>query len=181
MAWFKASMVGDQGIIVHTKRRCLSGSDRLPSCRRSTIGARQRCAHAPDGSFRSSARRRVSAPDGVLFDTARVVRGLCAALERGDDVETLRKACAWMVGQIDPAAAQTPSTALWGDIANDLIHVYAIFPLIRAGQLLATSEYVEAGRFVQSYRIQEGLVPFNRFAFSRLRDGGPVRARRLDL
>jgi len=171
MDWFKANMVTDKGIIVHTRQPVPYpevtgyfvptlyqwGETALArTCTRWLLSVQ-----LPDGAF--------PAPDGVpyTFDTAQVMRGLCAALEHGEQVEEpLRRACDWIVGQIDPAGRlKTPSTALWGDIASDLIHTYAIFPLIQAGQLLGKSDYVEAGHFVQSfYKTQEPLVAFNRLS-----------------
>ena len=171
MDWFKANMVRDKGIIVHTRQAVpypeVTGyfiptlyqwqeTELARTCTKWLLSVQ-----LPDGAF--------PAPDGVpyTFDTAQVMRGLCAALEHGEDVEQpLRKACDWIVGQIDPSGRlNTPSTALWGDIASDLIHTYAIFPLIQAGQVLGKPEYVEAGRFVQAfYKSQEALVPFNRLS-----------------
>ena len=171
MGWFKANMVSDKGIIVHTRQPVpypeVTGyfvptlyqwgeAELARTCTTWLLSVQ-----LPDGAF--------PAPDGVpyTFDTAQVIRGLCAALEHGERVEQpLRKACDWMVGQIAPdGRLKTPSTALWGDIASDLIHSYAIFPLIQSGQVLGKPEYVEAGRFVQSfYKAQEPLVAFNRLS-----------------
>jgi malonyl-CoA O-methyltransferase len=115
----------------------------------------------PDGAF--------PAPDGIpyTFDTAQVMRGLCAAYMQGELVEqALRRAADWMLTQIaSDGRLKTPSTELWGDIASDLIHTYAIFPLVQAGELLRRPRYGEAGRFVLSYyKKQDGLVPFNRLS-----------------
>src|SRR5438445_11718917 len=60
---------------------------------------------------------------------------------------------------------RTPSTALWGDIASELIHSYAIQPRQRAGELLGRPEYVEAAQRAKSYYLsQPELVPFNRLS-----------------
>lgn len=171
MDWFKANMVRDKGIVVHTRQPVPYpevtgyfvptlyqwGETRLArTCTDWLISVQ-----LPDGAF--------PAPDGVpyTFDTAQVVRGLCAAFEHGERVEQpLRKACDWILGQIDSSGRlMTPSKELWEDIANDLIHIYAIFPLIQAGRLLGNPRYVDAGRFVQSFYVtQEPLVPFNRLS-----------------
>jgi malonyl-CoA O-methyltransferase len=116
----------------------------------------------PDGAF--------PAPDGVpyTFDTAQIMRGLCAALNDVEGAEaSLRRACDWMLTQVDPATGQlkTPSTELWTDIASDLIHSYALPPLALAGKLLGVKEYEDAARIVLAYyKRQEGLVPFNRLS-----------------
>jgi malonyl-CoA O-methyltransferase len=102
------------------------------------------------------------------FDTAQIMRGLCAALNDVDGAEaSLRKACDWMLTQVAPASGQlkTPSTELWTDIASDLIHTYALPPLAEAGRLLGVKEYEDAARFVLAYYTQQpGLVPFNRLS-----------------
>lgn len=171
MGWFKANMVSDKGIIVHTRQPVpypeVTGYFIPTLYQWDEAGLARTCTtwllsiQLPDGAF--------PAPDGVpyTFDTAQVIRGLCAAFEHGERVEQpLRRACDWIMGQIAPdGRLKTPSTALWGDIASDLIHTYAIFPLIQAGQLLEKPDYVEAGRFVQSfYKAQEQLVAFNRLS-----------------
>ena len=169
--WFRAHMVEDKGVIVHTRQpvpypevtgyfiptlHAWGETDLARTCTRWLVSIQ-----LPDGAF--------PAPDGVpySFDTAQVMRGLSSALGHGDAVEgALRKACDLMVGQIDASGRlKTPSTELWGDIANDLIHVYAAYPLVEAGKLLGSAEYEEAGRFVQSWYVkQDGLVPFNRLS-----------------
>jgi len=109
------------------------------------------------------------APDGTpyTFDTAQVMRGLCAAYMHGEPVaQPLQRAADWMLTQIaDDGRLKTPSTELWGDIANDLIHTYALFPLVQAAQLLNEPKYADAARFsLAYYKKREGLVPFNRLS-----------------
>ena len=171
LSWFKAHRVGDEGVIVHTRKPVpyaeVTGyfvptlyqwdeHQLARSCLRWLVSVQ-----LPEGAF--------AAPDGVpySFDTAQVMRGLNAGLERGEPVgKPLRRAADWLLGQIDASGRLgTPSTELWGDIANDLIHVYAAQPLIRAGELLGEARYVEAGRKIQAYyRAQPQLVPFNRLS-----------------
>jgi malonyl-CoA O-methyltransferase len=172
MAWFKAHMVPGQGIIVHTKQLVpypeVTGywiptlylwgeTDLARTCTRWLMSIQ-----LPDGAF--------PAPDGVpyTFDTAQIMRGLCVAIEDVPGAEaSLRRACDWMLTQVDPASGQlkTPSTELWSDIASDLIHSYALPPLAQAGQLLGVQEYEDAARFVLAYyKQQPGLVPFNRLS-----------------
>ena len=96
--WFKKHMVADKGIIVHTREPVpypeVTGyyiptlynwgeKELARTCTRWLLSIQQ-----PDGAF--------PAPDGVpyTFDTGQVMRGLCAALNDMDDIETpLRRAC----------------------------------------------------------------------------------------
>lgn len=171
LSWFRAHRVGDRGVIVHTRKPVpyaeVTGyfvptlyewaEDAVAaSCLRWLVSVQ-----LPEGAF--------AAPDGVpySFDTAQVMRGLNAGLERGQPVEQpLRRAADWMLAQIDEGGRLgTPSTELWGDIANDLIHIYAAQPLVRAGELLNDPRYVKGGRSIQRYyRAQPTLLPFNRLS-----------------
>lgn len=171
MGWFKQHMVADQGIIVHTKEPVpypeVTGyfiptlynwgeQELARTCTRWLLSIQ-----LPDGAF--------PAPDGVpyTFDTGQIMRGLCAALNDMNDIEApLRRACDWVVAQIDSdGRLTTPSTELWTGIANDLIHTYALPPLVQAGKLLGVKEYEEAAAFVLTYyKKQEALVPFNRLS-----------------
>lgn len=172
MDWFKDHMVPGQGIIVHTKQPVpypeVTGywiptlyqwgePELARTCTRWLMSIQ-----LPDGAF--------PAPDGVpyTFDTAQIMRGLVAALPDVPGAEaSLRRACDWMLTQVDAATGQlkTPSTELWTDIASDLIHSYALPPLAQAGKLLGVKEYEEAARFVLAYyKRQPGLVPFNRLS-----------------
>ncbi|HYE37883.1 prenyltransferase/squalene oxidase repeat-containing protein [Methylocaldum sp.] len=171
MDWFRQNMVPGQGIIVHTRQPVAYpevtgyfiptlynwGEKELArSCTRWLLSIQ-----LPEGAF--------PAPDGVpyTFDTAQIMRGLCAALNDMDDVEVpLRKACDWILTQVEPSGRlTTPSTELWTDIANDLIHTYALPPLAEAGKLLGVKEYLDAADFVLAYyKKQEGLIPFNRLS-----------------
>jgi malonyl-CoA O-methyltransferase len=171
MGWFRQHMVADQGIIVHTNEPVpypeVTGyfiptlyawgeRELARTCTRWLLSIQ-----SPDGAF--------PAPDGVpyTFDTGQVMRGLCAALNDMNGIEApLRRACDWVVKQVAPdGRLSTPSTELWTDIANDLIHTYVLPPLAEAGRLLGVREYAEAANFVLSYyKKQEDLVPFNRLS-----------------
>jgi len=171
MDWFKANMVEGKGVIVHSRERVPYpevtgyfvstlydwGEDELArACTNWLISIQ-----LPEGAF--------PAPDGVpyTFDTAQVMRGLCAAYAHGAPVAAaLARAADWMLTQVDPdGRLRTPSTELWGSIASDLIHVYAIAPLMQAGGLLGRPRYEEAGRLALAYyKRQDGLVPFNRLS-----------------
>lgn len=169
MGWVKQHMVPGKGIIVHTKQPVpypeVTGyfiptlyqweeKELARTCTKWLMSIQ-----LADGAF--------PAPDGkpYTFDTAQIMRGLCAALNEVDGTErSLRSACDWILTQIEPSGRLvTPHTELWDDIANDLIHTYALPPLKHAGQLLGVTEYVDAADFVLSYyKRQNDLVPFNR-------------------
>ncbi len=172
MDWCKAHTVPGQGVIVHTKQPApyaeVTGYY-IPTLYQwgETALARQYTKwllsiQLPEGGF--------PAPDGVpyTFDTGQIMRGLVAAAADVPGAEAgLRRACDWMLTQVDAATGQlkTPSTELWSDIASDLIHTYALPPLVRAGQLLGVPRYEEAARFVLAYyKRQPQLVPFNRLS-----------------
>lgn len=171
LSWFRDHRVPGQGIIVHTRNPVpyaeVTGYFVPTLYQWDEEELARECVdwllsvQLPDGAF--------PAPDGVpyTFDTAQVMRGLNSALEHGLPVEpSLQRAAEWMLRQIGAdGRLTTPSTELWGDIANDLIHVYAIAPLIRAGELLRAASYVNAGqRVLAYYRAQEAIVPFNRLS-----------------
>jgi malonyl-CoA O-methyltransferase len=171
MDWFKQNMVAGQGIIVHSKQPVpypeVTGyfiptlynwgeQELARTCTRWLMSIQ-----LPDGAF--------PAPDGVpyTFDTAQIMRGLCAALGDVEGVEdSLRRASDWMLTQVDASGRlKTPSTELWSDIASDLIHTYALPPLAQAGRLMGVKEYEDAANFVLAYyKQQAGLVPFNRLS-----------------
>lgn len=171
MDWFKANMVPGQGIIVHTRQPVpypeVTGyfiptlynwgePELARTCTRWLMSIQ-----LPDGAF--------PAPDGVpyTFDTAQIMRGLCAAVGDVDGAEdSLRRACDWMLTQVDESGRLlTPSTELWTDIASDLIHTYALPPLAQAGRLLGVKEYEDAAKFVlEHYKQRDDLVPFNRLS-----------------
>jgi malonyl-CoA O-methyltransferase len=171
LSWFKAHRVGDQGVIVHTRKPA-------PYAEVTGYWVPTLYEWGEDAAARSCLRWLLSvqlaegafpAPDGVpySFDTAQVMRGLNAGLEHGEPLEApLRGAAEWMMGQIDASGRlRTPSTELWGDIASELMHIYAAQPLIRAGELLGEARYVEGGRRMQRYYCSRpGLLPFNRLS-----------------
>lgn len=172
IGWYRTHTVAGQGVIVHTRQAVaypeVTGYY-VPTLYQwgdiETARAWTRwllSIQLPAGAF--------PAPDGVpyTFDTGQIMRGLVAALDDVPEAEnSLRRACDWMLTQVDPISGQlkTPSTELWTDIASDLIHTYALPPLLEAGQRLGVKEYEDAARFVLDYyKGQPGLVPFNRLS-----------------
>ena len=192
LAWCRAHTVPGQGVIVHTRQPVaypeVTGYY-VPTLYQwgETALARQYLqwllsVQLPDGAF--------PAPDGVpyTFDTGQIMRGLVAALDDVPGAEaSQRRACDWMLTQVDADSGRlkTPSTELWSDIASDLIHTYALPPLLWAGQRLGVREYEDAARFVLAYYLrQPGLLPFNRlthfhaYAMEALTELGELAAAR---
>ena len=125
MDWFKQNMVPGQGIIVHTKQPVpypeVTGyfiptlynwgeKELARTCTRWLLSIQ-----LPNGAF--------PAPDGVpyTFDTAQIMRGLCAALGDVEGVETALRKFDWTDAGGCERTLKTPSTELWSDIASDLI------------------------------------------------------------
>ena len=171
MDWLRNNVVEGKGVIVHTKMK-----EPYPEVTGYYIPTLYDWGEKE--LARSFARWLISiqledgafpAPDGTpyTFDTGQIMRGLCAALDDVDGAgESLRKACDWVLTQIDEEGRLlTPSTELWDDIANDMIHVYVLPPLIEAGRRLGREEYIRAAdRVLSFYKRQEELIPFNRLA-----------------
>ncbi len=169
--WFKNNMVEGKGIIVNSKLRepypevtgyfvptlyALGETELARVCTRWLMSIQDE-----NGAF--------PAPDGTpyTFDTGQIMRGLCAACGDVEGAEeALKNGADWLLTQIDAdGRLNTPSTELWGDIANDMIHTYVIPPLKEAGHKLGNEEYSKAADFILSfYKKQEELVPFNRLA-----------------
>lgn len=111
-----------------------------------------------DGSF--------SAIDGTpyTFDTGQVIRGFVAASEDLPEIEEpLRRACDWVLTQVRAdSGLATPSTRMWGGIADDRIHLYVLPPLIEAGRKLNNAGYVETARRILNRYLNRGdLSEFN--------------------
>ncbi len=97
------------------------------------------------------------------FDTGQVIRGFVSALHDLPEVEEpLRKACDWVLAQVQPdGRLATSSTEMWGDIANDSIHLYVLPPLIEAGEKLNEPKYMNAAhRVLEHYKQRKDLVEF---------------------
>lgn len=100
----------------------------------------------PDGSL--------AAPDDVpyTFDTAQVVRGFLAVLDRLPHVESnLRRACDYVVANIGSDGRVTsPSLDMWklpdGAVLTDYCNLYVLPPLVEAGRRLGEPKYEEAAR-----------------------------------
>lgn len=166
--WLKINTIEDEGIIISSKQKVFypevtgyfiptlynwGEKDLAKNFVKWLISQQNK-----DGSF--------SAPDGVpyTFDTGQVIRGFVVALDDFPEVEKpLRKACDWLLTQIQPnGKLTTPSTKEWGNIADDRIHLYILPQLIEAGKKINKPKYVDAAhRVLEYYKQRKGLLDFN--------------------
>ena len=171
LQWFRDHMVDGRAIIVHTKKPVpypeVTGYFVPTLYRWNEQEAARACTRwllsiqFDDGAFPAS--------DGTpyTFDTGQVLRGLCAAAGDVEGAEAgLRRAADWLLTQVsDSGRLTTPSVALWGDIASDLIHTYVLPPMVEASHLTGDARYrAAAQRALAYYRAQPELVPFNRLS-----------------
>ncbi len=166
--WIKANAISEQGIAVNSKRKIpyleVTGYT-IPTLYQwgekefaKDLALWLLTQQNNDGSF--------SAPDGVpyTFDTGQVIRGFIVALDDLPEVEqSLRKACNWVLTQTQPdGRLSTPSTKMWGNIADDRIHLYVLSSLIEAGEKLNEPKYIDAAyRVLEYYKNRKDLVEFN--------------------
>jgi len=162
--WIRANTIGKQGVILHTRHRVCHpeatgylipslvavGSLDLAAQYARWLAAIQR----PDGSFGNAAGEKSQA-----FVTAQVVRGWVEMLADLPELEgPLRRACDWIVAASEPATGRLPvpeaGTAwnLWqrGEV-SEAIHLYALRPVERAGELLGESRYPAFARKALDY------------------------------
>lgn len=111
----------------------------------------------------------LAAPDDVpyTFDTAQVVRGFLAVLDRLPQVESnLRRACDYVVANIGSDGRVTsPSLEMWklpdGAVLTDYCNLYVLPPLVEAGRRLGEPKYLEAAeRGLAYFRRKPDLTTF---------------------
>jgi malonyl-CoA O-methyltransferase len=102
------------------------------------------------------------------FDTGQILKGLIAILPKIPQAEdAIRRGCDWMITQIRPnGEITTPIKSAWhlpyGNILTDNIHLYAIEPLLKAGQLFGEPQYTESvNRALAHYLSKTDLIEFN--------------------
>lgn len=101
----------------------------------------------------------LAAPDDVpyTFDTAQVVRGFLAVLDREPSLEpNLRRACDYVAGKIGrDGRVMSESLDMWkltdGSVLTDYCNLYVLPPLADAGRRLGEPRYVEAARRGMDY------------------------------
>jgi len=169
--WVKNNRLAGGGVAVHHKSRVATqevtgylipslldgGEERLAV----ELALWEASVQRPDGSL--------AAPDGVpyTFDTAQVVRGFLAVLDRVPLLETnLRRACDYVAGQIGAdGRVNSPALDMWrledGSVLTDYCNLYVLPPLHEAGRRLGEPRYLDAARRgLDYYRRKSDLVDF---------------------
>ena len=156
LAWIKDHVIEGQGVAVSSQRRDaypeVTGYliPTLLSCGEHELAGRFALwlvdAQQTDGSFAPPQGRQ-----GYAFDTGQVIRGWAAMLHRMPELETpLRRACHWIMETADSRTgrlAVPPSRSCWslgkrGEV-NEGIHLYALTPMLRAGEALNEPRYAQ--------------------------------------
>ena len=176
--WIKRNTVPGEGIVVHTRKRVcypevtgyfiptlLSLGERGLARQYASFLCR---IQQPDGSFLD--------PDGqapYAFDTGQVIRGWVELLPTQPELEKpLRRACDWLMHSAEPATGRllVPRGDAWemagrGTVSEG-VHLYALWPMKRAGQLLKEQRYLD---FVErSQRYYMGKVDLTNFEQSHM-------------
>jgi malonyl-CoA O-methyltransferase len=169
--WVKAHRVPGSGIPVHHQTRAVTqevtgyfiptlyklGEEQLAM----DLARWEASVQRADGGF--------AAPDGTpyTFDTAQVVRGFLAVLDRLPELEgNLRRACDFVEGQIDSAGrVLSPSYRMWqvpgGGAFSEYTNLYVLPPLLEAGRVLSETRYVAAAeRALRRFVGMPDLVEF---------------------
>ena len=95
------------------------------------------------------------------FDTGQVLKGLIAVLPCLPEVENaIRTGADWIVSQIKPSGeVVTPDKSAWGlpdgRVVSDDIHLYALGPLRRAGEILNETRYLGAVECALSFYLKK--------------------------
>jgi malonyl-CoA O-methyltransferase len=171
VGWVKANRVHGGGIAVHHKTSDTTqevtgyliptlvnvGEHELAQ----ELALWEASVQRPDGSL--------AAPDDVpyTFDTAQVIRGFLAVIDRLPALEeNLRRACDYVANQIDGAGnVRSGSLDMWrlpdGGVLTDYCNLYVLPPLVDAGRALGEPRYQQAAqRALENFRRKPDLVTF---------------------
>ncbi len=167
LSWFDTHYLPDRGIMVNSRKKV--SYPEVTGYIVPTLYSwdRKELAHKlikwllkeqnDDGSF--------SSPDGTpyTFDTGQVMRGFVVATDLPEAKEGLRRGCDWILGQVQSdGRLATPSTAMWGNIIDDRIHLYVLPPLIEASEILKDGKYKKAAeKVLDYYKKRKDLIEFN--------------------
>jgi len=112
-----------------------------------------------------------SDPDGqspYTFDTGQILKGLLAIIDVLPELEMpVRRGCDWLLTQIQESGrVVTPDTSHWGlpgqRVVPEAIHLYALEPLRKSGELFGNRIYSEAvERGIEFYVADPELTDFN--------------------
>lgn len=171
VAWVKANRVPGGGIAVHHKSPVATQEVTgylIPTL--ISVGERELATEL--ALWEASVQRAdgsLAAPDDVpyTFDTAQVIRGFLAVVDRIPALETnLRRACDFVADQIDhDGKVRSPSLDMWklpdGNVLTDYCNLYVLPPLMEAGRFLGDPRYAEAAqRALEAFRRKPDLVTF---------------------
>ena len=172
--WVQRNSVPGQGMIIHSRQRVcypevtgyfiptLLAADCV--IWRTEYARWLVSVQKPDGSFGGGGEEA-----SFAFDTAQVVRGWVEVAPQMPELEPpLRRACEWLLKTADPQSgrmlAPSPGGA-WslgrrGEV-SEAIHLYALRPIDRAGELLGERRFREFAQKSRSYYLKN--VPLNDF------------------
>lgn len=90
-----------------------------------------------------------------VFDTAQILKGLLAIREIYPYVDdNIKKGCEWVLSNMEESGRlTTPDVSAWGDegMCSELIHLYCLSPLIKAGKVFENADYVDAAKKILAY------------------------------
>jgi malonyl-CoA O-methyltransferase len=91
--------------------------------------------------------------DPYVFDTAQILKGLIVISDILPEISTnIIKGCDWVVSNIqENGRLTTPSTAAWGTICSELVHIYCLDPLIKASKKYGIPIYQNEAKRVLGY------------------------------
>lgn len=161
LAWIKANTIDGKGIAVTSRKQVIYPEVTgyyIPSLLQwgerdlALSYARHLCSiQKEDGSWHDSADK---AP--YVFDSAQILKGLIAVRELLPEVDAhIVRGCDWILSNMQPdGRLVTPSKDAWGaneDFCSELIHIYCLSPLQKAGVLFGKPEYLEATKRILAY------------------------------
>ncbi len=162
--WIHNNTVGkDEGIIVSTKKKVIYPEVTgyyIPSLLEAgevelaKKFAKKMCEiQKADGSWYDS-----DDANPFIFDAGQILKGLVAIRDIMPEVEKhIIKGADWILSNLkDNGHLVQPNTDVWGgddSHCNDLIHIYAISPILEAGKLLNRPDYIEKVNQILDYYI----------------------------
>ncbi|MDR1044597.1 MAG: methyltransferase domain-containing protein, partial [Candidatus Adiutrix sp.] len=102
-----------------------------------------------------------------VFDTGQILKGLIAIQPIMPNAKNaILSGCDWIIRQIDDKGKlQSPHGNLWAiPTCSDLIHLYCLSPILKAGEMFDRPEYIAAVNKVVSYykaNDMDGLLDFH--------------------
>ena len=166
IAWIKSNTINNNGIVVTSKERVIYPEVTgyyIPTLL--NWGEKElACSYAKylisiqkeDGSWYDS-----SDTDPYVFDSAQILKGLVAIRDIMPEVdESIIKGCDWILSNMHTdGRLTTPSKDAWGDnedFCSELIHIYCLSPIKKAGEIFDKPEYIEAvGKILNYYKTEK--------------------------